>query len=435
VARSNLDWLGEILGAAEACARAPDPERAVDELASSLGESIAAEDSALTAQARSLMQRLLERAAAERTAPRSSSAPRNAASHVVGRACAAAAGLFAACTCAACVMQQEPPPAAPRGVPPHTAPAPGDRQTEPPDRAAGPADRASGPDETEERKFAEPPPDRTPRGPALPEDKSIQFRLEAVDVQSPSCGGCSYAMGVNILSYRVFVIAPTGLEFERFDLAGGKLSSVTISPDGRRVWGTLHAGGTPGNYQIAAVFRDSTQGKSAKRTQSFRVASAADLRCEPGPCSDPPGPMPGDRLLPQPPAGPPKVKRIHRKGPVVFTESNGQTGRDENGVPVVDFGVGLVAGKRKPAKAGSPKTVPEVTCSAGHVVAVKRAEVAGLKDWFRVTYSPGAANGGRMSAGTHTCTVRYRITERTTETHEAELRIRVTEDGTPSVAR
>lgn len=433
VARSNLDWLREILGAAEACGKAPDPERVVDELAPSLSDSIAAEDATLATQARSLMQRLLERAAAGRTTPLLSAMPRGAAARVAGRACAAAAGLFAACTCAACVMQQEPPPATPRGAPPHTAPAPGDRRAEPPDHAAGPADRASGPDETADHRFAEPPPDRTPPAPAIAEDPSIQLRLEAVDVQSPNCGGCSHAMGINILSYRVFVVAPAGLEFERFDLAGGNLSAVTISPDGRRVWGRLRAGGTPGNYQIAAVFRDSAQGKSAKRTQSFRVASADELRCEPGPCSDPPGPMPGDRLLPQPPAGPPKLKRIHRKGPVVFTESNGQTGRDANGVPVVDFGVGLVAGKRKPAKAGSPKTVPEVTCSAGHVVAVKRAEAAGLRDWFRVTYSPGAANGGRMSAGTHTCKVRYRITERTTKTHEAELRIRVTDDGTPSV--
>lgn len=426
VARSNLDWLSTILDAAEAHAKAAAPGEIAVALAPPLRESIAVEDAELSARARQLMQELLTRAQHARGAARSRPVSRPAPGL---QRCLRAAGMFAACTCAACVLQQEPAPAAPQSAPPHTAPAPGDLAAPPPDQQGGAG--AQG-----EREFAKPPPDQSPPARPVPEQNDIQFRLEAVDVDSPQCGGCSYAMGVRILSYRVFVTAPAGLEFERFDLKGGTLSAVTISPDGRRVWGKLHAGGTPGNYRIAAVFKSNADGRSAKRTQEFRVSSADELRCEPGPCSDPPGPMPYDRLPNPGPAGPPKLKALHRAGKVVFTVSNRQTGRDPNGVPVIDFGVGLkLAGKAKPASGpAAQKEVPEITCSDGHIVAVERAEVAGLRDWFRVTYSPGPANGGRERAGEHTCTVRYRTpTGKGGKPYEGTFPIQVADDGTPTL--
>ncbi len=434
VAASTAAWLETLLEVAETYpADATRHDRRAAALADRVSTAIEVEDRGLLEAADLLAERLRAALGARSGSEARGGSPGSRSPAVHSRARSrlrsslTAVGLYATCTCAACagtgcVVQE--PPQRPVAAAPQPAPAPedGDRFAQPPPDDQRPPDK--GGDQTSDTAG-----DRPVRRPTA---NAINLRLDAVDYKMPSCGGCSHAMGIQITSYRVTVEAPPELQLLDLRTDGGSLLEIALAPNRQRGWARLLPGGKPGNYQVIAIARERASGKEVQKATPFRVGDPSELRCEPGPCSDPPGPMPGDLNVPGGGTGkptPPKLDRVGGNGKVVFTRTPMVTGRAPNGVPVLDFGVGVTA-RHQP----SAQVTPEIECSPGHVIAVERGVADGLRDWFRVTYSPVSKDGGIIVAGDHTCVVRYQAPAgQRAAAYRAALSISVDQNGNPGL--
>ncbi len=223
--------------------------------------------------------------------------------------------------------------------------------------------------------------------------------------------------------------------FHRVEVADGKVSDTYVSPDGRRVKFMFAVGEKKGRQRITAIFKRPEQGAGVIRATHY-VYQYGDGKATVG---RDPQPEPKCGIVCDPAAPPPDNVLSSGKN-VVFTHS---ARRATKGWAMrFNFGFGL----RESIK-GTLVGDPEVRCNSGVVskptrISQWRSKTPGnsklkLRDRYDVSYDPRPADGsGKLKAGTHTCTVRYRVKAGKGEIQvEGKLQVHVAADGTVSLGR
>ncbi len=218
--------------------------------------------------------------------------------------------------------------------------------------------------------------------------------------------------------------------FERIEITDGKVTGLYVSPDGRRANFSYQAGEKKGRQRITAVYRKPGDGQG-NIARSHYVYQYGDGKATDG---RDPQPEPTCGMICDM-AAPPPDSVLSTDGDVVFTHHPRQS--VQGWATTFRFGFGL-----RDSLKGELVGKPEITCSTGQPSSVSEAHSRyrsspgktppPLRDRFQVSFDPRPADGsGRLKAGGHYCTVRYRLRQGTRETtHEGTLHIRIDDNGT-----